>query len=107
MDPFLADLDTVCDDDLVKDDLIELRIIQMLKSDFNSNNVAEFWCSLKQAYPRQAKKATIVLILFLQSTSVKRDFRLFLLSKQNNKIGWMLRTTCVLLGRKPFHSFVF
>jgi len=43
--PFLADLDTVCDDDLVKDDLIELSIMQML-SDFNLKNIAELWCSL-------------------------------------------------------------
>jgi len=44
--PFLAYLDAVCDDDLAKDDLIELRTVQMLRSDFNSKNVAEFWCSL-------------------------------------------------------------
>ena len=33
--PFLADLDAVCDDDLAKDDLIELRTMQMLRNDFN------------------------------------------------------------------------
>ena len=60
--PFLADLDAVCDDNLAKDDLIELRTMQMLRSDFNSKNVAEFWCSLTQAYPRLVKKATVALI---------------------------------------------
>ena len=34
--PFLADLDAVCNDDLAKDDLIVLRTMQMLKSHFNS-----------------------------------------------------------------------
>ena len=31
--PFLADLDAVCDEDLPKDDLIEWRTMQMLRSD--------------------------------------------------------------------------
>ena len=53
--PFLADLDAVCDDDLAKDDLIELRTMQMLRNDFNSKNVTEFWCSLTHAYPRLVK----------------------------------------------------
>ena len=39
---FLADLDAVCDDDLAKNDLIELRTLQTLRNDFNSKNVAEF-----------------------------------------------------------------
>ena len=40
--PFLAYLDAVCDDDLAKDDLIELMTMQMVRSDFNSKNVAKF-----------------------------------------------------------------
>ena len=43
--PFLADLNAFCDDDLAKDNLIELRTMQMLGSNFNSKNVAQFWCS--------------------------------------------------------------
>ena len=35
---FLADVDAICDDDLAKDDLIELRTVQMLRSDLNSRN---------------------------------------------------------------------
>jgi len=58
----------------------------MLRSDFNSKNVAEFWCSMTQAYPRLVKRSIVALILLLlQATSVSRDFRLFLLSKQTTK----------------------
>ena len=62
--PFLADLNAFCDDDLAKDDLIELKTRQMLKSDFNSKNVAEFWCSLTQAYALPVKRAMVALIPF-------------------------------------------
>ena len=61
---FLADLDAVCDDDLAKDDLIELRTMQGVRSNFNSKNVAEFWCSLTQAYPRLVKRAMVNLNSF-------------------------------------------
>ena len=36
----------------------------MLRSDFNSKNVAEFWCALTLAYPRLVKRAMIALIPF-------------------------------------------
>ena len=62
--PFLADLNAFCDDHLAKDDLIELRTRQMLKGNFNSKNVAEFWCSLTQAYPLPVKRAMVALIPF-------------------------------------------
>ena len=85
--PFLADLDAVCDDDLAKDDLIELRTMQMLRNDFNSKNVTEFWCSLTHAYPRLEKRAVVALLPFATSYYASRDFWLFLLLKQNNEIG--------------------
>ena len=40
--PFLAVLDAVCDGSLAKDDLVELRTMQILRSNFNSKNVEEF-----------------------------------------------------------------
>ena len=83
--PFLADLDTVCDDDLAKDDLTELRTMQMLRKDFNSKNEADFWCSLTHAYPRLVKRAMIALLL--QAAYASRDFRLFLLLKQRNRLN--------------------
>ena len=55
--PFLADLNAFGDDDLAKDELIEFRTMQMLRSNFNSKNVAQFLCFLTQAYPRLVKRA--------------------------------------------------
>ena len=62
--PFHADLGAVCDDDLTKVDLIELRTMQMLRTDFNSKNVAEFWCPLTQAYYCLVERAVVALISF-------------------------------------------
>ena len=62
--PLLADLNAVCNDDLAKENLIELRTMQMLRSDFNSKNVAEFGCSLIQAYSRLINGAMVVLLSF-------------------------------------------
>jgi len=86
--PSLADLDAVCDDDMAKDDLIELRTMQMLRSDFNSKNVAEFWCSLTQAYPRLVKRAMVALIPFATSYLCESGFSTLLTikTKQRNRL---------------------
>ena len=86
--PFLADLNAVCDDNLAKDELIELRTMQMLRSDFNSKNVAEFWCSLTQAYPRLVKRATVALIPFATSYLFESGFSVLLAikTKQRNRL---------------------
>jgi len=85
--PFLADLYAVCDD-LAKDDLIELGDMQMLRSDFNSKNVAEFWCSLTQAYPRLVKRGVVALIPFATSYLCESGFStLFAIkTKQRNRL---------------------
>ena len=85
---FLADLDAVCDDDLVKDDLIELRTMSMLKSDFNSKNIAEFWCSLTQAYPRLVKRAMVALLPFATTYLCESEFLTLLAikAKQQNRL---------------------
>ena len=62
--PFLADIDCISDEDLAKDDLIDLRTKEMLQNEFNSKSLGEFWCALTQAYPRLAKRAMSALILF-------------------------------------------
>ena len=38
--------------------------MQMLRREFSSKNLAQFWCSFAQAYPRLVKKAMIALIPF-------------------------------------------
>jgi len=83
--PFLADVDAVCDDDLAKDDLIKLRTMQMLRSDFNSEKVAEFWCSLTQAYPRLVKRAMVALIPFATSYLCQSGFLALLAIKTKQR----------------------
>ena len=87
--PFLADLDAVCDDDLAKDDLIELRTMQMLRNDFNSKNVTEFWCSLTHAYPRLVKRAMVALLPFATSYLCESGFSALLANKtkQRNRLN--------------------
>ena len=72
---FFADLDAICDEDQAEDDLIELRTMQMLRSDFNSKNVVEFWCSLTQAYLRLVKKARVALYSFATTTTTFISFK--------------------------------
>ena len=83
--PFLADVDAVCDDDLAKDDLIKLRTMQMLRSDFNSKKVAEFWCSLTQAYPRLVMRVMVALIPFATSYLCQSGFLALLAIKTKQR----------------------
>ena len=87
--PFLADLDAVCDDDLAKDDLIELRTMQMLRNDFNSKNVTEFWCSLTHAYPRLVKRAMVTLLPLATSYLCESGFSALVAikTKQRNRLN--------------------
>ncbi|XP_042236517.1 protein ZBED8-like [Homarus americanus] len=50
--PFLADIDCISDEDLAKDDLIDLKTKERIRNEFNSKSLGEFWCALTQAYPR-------------------------------------------------------
>ncbi|XP_042210759.1 protein ZBED8-like [Homarus americanus] len=40
--PFLADIDCLSDEDLAKDDLIDLKTKEMLRNEFNSKSLGEF-----------------------------------------------------------------
>ena len=85
---FLADLNAFSDDDLEKDDLMELRTMQMLRSDFNSKNVAQFCCSLTQACPRQIRRAMVGLISFATTYFCEPGFSALLAikTKQPNRL---------------------
>ena len=86
--PFLAHLNSIGDDDLAKDDLIELRSMLMLRSEFNSKNLAEFWCSLAQAYPHLVKRAMVALIPFATTYLCEVGFSALLAikTKQRNRL---------------------
>ena len=86
--PFLADLDAVCDEDLAQDDLIELRTMQMLRSNFNSENLAKLWCSWTQAYLRLVRIAMVALIPFATTYLCESGFSVLLAikTKQQNRL---------------------
>ncbi|GFT76191.1 protein ZBED8 [Nephila pilipes] len=49
--PFLCDIDCIEDMDLAKDELIDLKTKSLLKMDFDTKTLGEFWSSLREAYP--------------------------------------------------------
>uniref|UniRef100_A0A7M4F4W3 Zinc finger BED-type containing 5 n=1 Tax=Crocodylus porosus TaxID=8502 RepID=A0A7M4F4W3_CROPO len=51
---FLPDINCIEDVNLAKDELIDLRT-KNLQLEFNSESLGEFWCSLREAYPRLVK----------------------------------------------------
>lgn len=62
--PFLIDIDSISDEDLIKDDLIDMRSKEVLKAEFHAKDLGDFWGSLSQAYPLLVKRAMSVLIPF-------------------------------------------
>lgn len=61
---FLIDMDNISDEDLIKDDLIDMRSKEVLRAEFHAKVVGEFWFSLSQAYLLVVKRAMSVLIPF-------------------------------------------
>lgn len=52
--PFLIDMGNICDEDLFKDDLIDMRFKEVSKTEFYAKGRGEFWCSLSQAQSLRA-----------------------------------------------------
>jgi len=68
--PFLANLYPISNGDLAKDNVVELRTVQMLSK-----------CNLKNPdvpYLRLLREPWLLLFLLLQSTSASRGFQLLL-----------------------------
>ncbi|GFS90762.1 reverse transcriptase domain-containing protein [Nephila pilipes] len=68
--PFLCDIDCIDDMDLAKDELIDLKTNFLLKMDFDSKTLGEFWSSLREAYPLLVKRAMAAIIPFATSHSL-------------------------------------
>lgn len=83
--PFTIDMDTISDDDLIKDDLIDIRTKEILKAEFHAKVLAEFWCSLMQAYPVLAKRAMSVLIPFATTYLCEAGFSVLVSIKTKNR----------------------
>ncbi|GFU03693.1 protein ZBED8 [Nephila pilipes] len=68
--PFLCDIDCIDDMDLAKDELIDLKTKSLLKMDFDSKTLLEFWSSLREAYPLLVKRAMAAIIPFATASGV-------------------------------------
>ncbi|KAL4084165.1 hypothetical protein QTP88_027998 [Uroleucon formosanum] len=83
--PFLVDLNTIYDSDLVKDELIDLRSKEMARHEFQSKNLIEFWCSLTMAYPRAVSTAMKFLIPFATTYLCESGFSTMITIKTKSR----------------------
>ena len=87
--PFLCDLDNIDDSDLAKDDLIDLRTREVLRSAFSCNTLIEFWCAQLDSYPQLAKRAVLTLLPFATTYLCEAGFSTLLTikTKARNKLN--------------------
>ena len=78
--PFSVSLEQINDNDLAKDELIDIRNNQKLLKDFESMELDEFWCKMVQAYPTLAKR-----ISGYSSVCCNISLRVWFLCARNNK----------------------
>ena len=76
--PFMMDMNDINDEDLIKDDLIDIRSKAVLRAEFNAKAVCNFWCSLGQAYPPIVKCAMSILIPFATTYLCESEFSVLL-----------------------------
>ena len=62
--PFTILLDEIDDNDLAKDDLIDLRSNKLLKINFDAMDISTFWCEVAATHPTLSKRAWSVLAPF-------------------------------------------
>ena len=87
--PFNISLDQISDDDLVKDELVDLRNNEKLRIDFGAMELAEFWCKLGVAYPTLTKRAYAVLVPFVTTYLCEAGFSALvtLKTKSRNRLN--------------------
>ncbi|XP_068239754.1 protein FAM200C-like [Palaemon carinicauda] len=63
-DPFLFNLDSMDDNDIMKDDLVELQTNDRIRMEFEKIQLDMFWCAQLQAFPQLSRRALEVLVPF-------------------------------------------
>lgn len=61
---FLIEIDSISDENPIKDDLMEMRFKAVLKAEFHVKDLGEFWCSLSEAYYILVERAMSVFVPF-------------------------------------------
>ncbi|CAG9564712.1 unnamed protein product [Danaus chrysippus] len=83
--PFLIDIDSISDEDLIKDDLIDMRSKEVLKAEFQAKDLGDFWGSLSQAYPLLVKRAMSILIPFATTYLCEAGFSIMMSIKTKSR----------------------
>ena len=95
--PFLAELKSISDDDLAKDELIELKAMESIRTSFNSKSIGDFWISLGQAYPLLVMQAMDAIF----ATTYLCEFDFAIKTKSPNRLN-VKGDMCVALSKtKP------
>jgi hypothetical protein len=83
--PFMTDINDINDEDLIKDDLIDMRCKAVLRAEFQAKDLFDFWCSLGQAYPLLVKRAMSILIPFATTYLCESGFSALVSIKTKNR----------------------
>ena len=85
--PFEAKLESIADDDLWKNELIDLQCSTTLHSKFMSCNgdFSKFWCGLVEEFPMLMKRAFEVIIPFATTDLCEAGFSLLLTIKTKHR----------------------
>ncbi|XP_068219262.1 protein FAM200C-like [Palaemon carinicauda] len=87
-DPFLFNLDSMDDNDIMKDDLVELQTNDIIRMEFEKMQLDMFWCAQLQAFPQLARRALEVLVPFTTTYLCEAGFStlLHIKTKARNRL---------------------
>ena len=87
--PFLCEINSMRDENPLKDELIELKAASSLRLSFNSQNLDTFWISLQDSYPQLARAAIIKIIPFVTTYLCESGFSTMVTikTKQRNRLN--------------------
>ena len=99
--PFTILLDEIGDNDLAKDELIDLRSNKQLKINFDAIDISTFWCEVAATHPTFQRGLGPCWSHLPQPSFVSPVFLQWYKLKTNTVIGWIFLMTCELPCQKP------
>lgn len=87
-DPFLFNLDSMDDNDMMKDDLVELQTNDRIPMEFEKMQLDMFWCAQFKTFPQLAGRALEVLVPFSTTYLCEGGFStlLHIMTKARNRL---------------------
>ena len=77
-DPLLFNFGSIVDGDMAKDELIELKVNQKVKMEFDSMELTTFWCHQLEMFPLLTERALNVVVPFVTTYLWESGFSAFL-----------------------------